>query len=277
MGASFSHNKPERIFITVKTYPARSKKYGELVCTAGLRENGDWIRLYPIPFRLLDEYEKYKKYQWVRVSIRKNEKDARPESFRPVSEMCCEDVVSKWDERDVLIKKSRIYTNLSDLIKEAKEGKTSLATFKPTRVLDFVATKQDIDETDADVVERISRSPSFFDSEETLETKKSFRLVKQLPYKFQYSFEDDIGKKAKIMVSDWEVGALFTRYDNHELAKEKVIQKFKGFIETKDLLFFLGTTSRYHNIAPNPFIIIGVYYPPKRKKDSSIKNQPTLF
>jgi hypothetical protein len=44
----------ERILITVKTYPMLSKKYGELVCTVGLRENGEWIRIYPVPFRQLE-------------------------------------------------------------------------------------------------------------------------------------------------------------------------------------------------------------------------------
>jgi len=27
----------------------------------------------------------------------------------------------------------------------------------------------------------------------------------------------------------------------------------------------LGTTKQYHNIAPNPFVIIGVFYPPTKK------------
>lgn len=40
-----------KVLITVKTYPAISKKYDELVCTAGFREDGSWIRIYPIQFR----------------------------------------------------------------------------------------------------------------------------------------------------------------------------------------------------------------------------------
>jgi len=40
-----------RILIAVKTYPAISKKYEELVCTAGFLEDGSWIRIYPIQFR----------------------------------------------------------------------------------------------------------------------------------------------------------------------------------------------------------------------------------
>ena len=45
----------KKILILVKTYPSLSKKYEELVCTAGMDENGDWFRLYPIPFRKLKD------------------------------------------------------------------------------------------------------------------------------------------------------------------------------------------------------------------------------
>jgi len=38
----------------VKTYPTLSKKYDELVCTAGILDNGSWARIYPLPFRKLD-------------------------------------------------------------------------------------------------------------------------------------------------------------------------------------------------------------------------------
>ena len=40
-----------KVLIAVKTYPSISKKYDELVCTAGFLEDGSWIRLYPIQFR----------------------------------------------------------------------------------------------------------------------------------------------------------------------------------------------------------------------------------
>jgi len=38
-----------KIPITVKAYPAISKEYNETVCTAGITEEGKWIRIYPIP------------------------------------------------------------------------------------------------------------------------------------------------------------------------------------------------------------------------------------
>ena len=41
----------QRILVTVKPYPTLSRKYGETVCTAGIREDGTWVRIYPVPFR----------------------------------------------------------------------------------------------------------------------------------------------------------------------------------------------------------------------------------
>lgn len=49
----------EELLILVKTYPTLSKKYFELVCTAGINKNGEWRRIYPIPFRQLSDLEKY--------------------------------------------------------------------------------------------------------------------------------------------------------------------------------------------------------------------------
>jgi len=74
-----------KVLITVKTYPSISKKYEELVCTAGFLEDDSWIRLYPIQFRKKSYAEQYKKYQWIELDIVKNTRDFRPESFRPVS------------------------------------------------------------------------------------------------------------------------------------------------------------------------------------------------
>lgn len=64
----------KRVYILVKTYPTISRKYAELVCTAGILEDGSWIRLYPIPFRLLEDDQKFPKYTWVEVDVERNTK-----------------------------------------------------------------------------------------------------------------------------------------------------------------------------------------------------------
>ena len=61
-----------KILITVKTYPIPSAKYDELVCTAGVKENGNFVRLYPLNFRDLPYSQKYQKYQWIEVEAEKH-------------------------------------------------------------------------------------------------------------------------------------------------------------------------------------------------------------
>src|SRR6266478_6463653 len=72
----------KRFLIWGKTYPELSSRYYETVCTGAVLEDGTPIRLYPIPFRYLDEGDKFKKYQWMTAAISKNSSDPRPESYR---------------------------------------------------------------------------------------------------------------------------------------------------------------------------------------------------
>ena len=73
----------KRILVTVKAYPNPSRKYGETVCVAGIDIDAQkWIRLYPIPFRDLDEDKKFKKYTIIEVKAAKATDDKRPESYK---------------------------------------------------------------------------------------------------------------------------------------------------------------------------------------------------
>jgi hypothetical protein len=39
-----------KVLILVMTYPHPSKKYTEIICTAGITEDMEWVRLYPIDY-----------------------------------------------------------------------------------------------------------------------------------------------------------------------------------------------------------------------------------
>jgi hypothetical protein len=127
----------ERVLITVKTYPTLSRKYGETVCTAGIREDGTWVRIYPVPFRRLDEAEQYSKFDWLECRLARNPSDPRPETFRPVDEGELQPVdhigtASNWRERRrIVLKTARVYDRLDELIAGAKANQMSLAVFKP--------------------------------------------------------------------------------------------------------------------------------------------------
>lgn len=260
----------ERILITVKTYPTLSRKYGETVCTAGLRDDGSWVRLYPMPFRRIEQ--QYKKFDWIQCRLVRHAKDRRPESFRPVdlSELRSIDHLSPidgWRERRRLVlDRATVHTSFTALTANAKANLQSLAIFKPNCILDFVA-EEDSREWDTDrlreVRERSQQAELFAEDA----WRQTFKLIRKLPYAFSYRFQDDEGKPHELQVLDWETGALFWNClrrasGDEQAAIAKVRQKYIYDLERIDLHFFLGTTLQYQSIAPNPWIIIGVFPAP---------------
>jgi hypothetical protein len=72
--------KPGRFLMLVKTYPSPSTKYGETVCCAGIdAETREWIRMYPVNFRSLDEFAKFRKWQFVEAAWGPSQSDGRLE------------------------------------------------------------------------------------------------------------------------------------------------------------------------------------------------------
>lgn len=263
-----------KVLIAVKTYPSLSTKYDELVCTAGFLETGEWIRIFPIPFRKLDYDKRYSKYDWVEIDLTKNVGDFRPESYKPKSIETAFDVVghintdNSWQERKKIVLK-KVYTNLTKLITEAKEKTiaTSLATFKPTEILDFVIepAEREWDKEKLATLKAKAQQLQLFQNAEN-----PFEVVNKLPYKFSYRFKDDAGTISKLMIEDWEIGALYWRqlekYEGHDKetrACEDVRKKYwDDFTLTKDLYLFLGTVYESHaKNYPNPFVIIGTFHP----------------
>ncbi len=133
-----------KLLVTIKTYPIPSAKYDELVCTAGVTEAGEFIRLYPVNFRELEYAKKYQKYQWMEVLAERHKgRDVRRESYRPETKsirMLGEPIPTRagsWDDRArfVLAKKSQ---SMEDLYDQQERDRTSLGIFKPSKINDFL-------------------------------------------------------------------------------------------------------------------------------------------
>lgn len=267
--------KELKVLITVKTYPIPSKKYDELVCTAGVTESGDFIRLYPINFRDLSFAQQYKKYQWILLDVEKHQGlDGRKESYRPD----CDSIrilgkpiranPGNWSERAkyALAKKSK---SMEDLHDRRRADGTSIGIFKPKKINDLVVSP-DSSEWPPKFLNALRQYRLFEYRRKTLVPPR------KVPFKFQYCFEcDDPRCKGnhRMMIEDWEVGALYWREVDKgaspDEAAASVRSKFLNELcgPDKDTHLFVGTILAY----PRSWVVIGVFYP------KASANSPYLF
>lgn len=268
------------VLITVKTYPIPSSKYDELVCTAGVREDGSFIRLYPINFRDLPFSQQFKKYQWICVEAEKHKgRDVRKESYRPDCDsikIAGEPIPTErgdWSNRGryALAQKSQ---SMEQLYTQQKKDRTSLGIFKPKSIHDLIISADDADWKPG-FKAALAQSRLWEDRTVSREPPR------KVPFKFHYLFECDdqsCKKSHRMMIEDWEVGALYWRLvDGGASPKEAATGVKDKFLNqlcgtTKDTHFYVGTILAY----PKTWVVIGVYWPTVDTRCKE-KSQPTLF
>ena len=268
----------KKVLIAVTTYPLPSRSYDELVCTAGVLENGKWIRIYPVPLQFLKGLRKDGKmesfkYNWIELDLKKRTDDFRPESYSPADYTFGDLAIlgkigteNDWAERKIYCT-SNVYTNLRKLLDDSKSpSNISLATFKPTEITSF-EIEDDEREWKKEWKDQLNQLQLSFNGK-----KEQVReLISKLPYKFYYKFKDDAGVTSRMMIEDWEIGALYwnclaAAEGNEAIALEKVKEKYGDeFLNKKEIFLFVGTTKEWHTRrSKNPFVIIGVFYPKKQ-------------
>ena len=105
---------------------------------------------------------------------------------------------------------------------------------------------------------------------------EELKVVPKVPYKFSYKLEDDSGRQFTMMIEDWEIGMLYFHCLRRANGDESAATKRSGRntsapLSLRDLYFFLGATKKFHKITPNPFIIVGAFYPQcRRRTDKSV-------
>jgi len=249
----------KKVLITVKTYPLPSKRTIEASCTAGITEDGNWIRLFPLPFRYLEYEKQFKKYQWIEARVTKAS-DPRPESYKVVLDSIT--LVGKrlqtsrnWQVRkDIILPLAA--PSLCYLQRTKTETEVTLGIFKPRIIRELIIEpEEDPDWTEGELA--ILSQQSMFD-------KKSVKPLEKIPLKFIYSFfcNDPQCKGHRLSVTDWELGEAYRKwrrqYGNHW--ENYFRQRFEyEVIYSFDTYFYVGTI-RAH---PDVWIIVGLFYPHK--------------
>jgi hypothetical protein len=250
------------LVVTVKAYPAVSRKYREAVCVAGIRTDTpepEWVRLFPVTFRDLPFTQRFKKYQEITLEASRHETDKRPESFRPNLDSLQVggwlDSKRGWSKRRPLVDPLEV-ESMCELLRRQRAHGTSLGVLRPAEVIDF-EIEPDADEWDRDKQAALAQPSLLFPEKQ--------ELVK-IPYRFRYRYRcsDPTCPTHRQSIIDWELAQSYrawTRYGEPERL-EKLKAKWLNEMchADKDTRFFVGNQHLY----PEAFLVLGVFWPPKQ-------------
>lgn len=249
-----------QVLVTVKAYPQVGRRTGESVCVAGIRTDGgrrEWVRLFPVPFRDLEQDVQFTKYQYVTARAVRAKGDRRPESWTPDADSLVlgEQLPAGekgWTRRRAVIEPVLI-DSMCELQRRRKADGTSLGAFRPSEVEDVLvrhATPWD------DVKRAQAAQTNVFNPDK--------RPLMQTPYEFSYSYRcaDSACNGHKQTIIDWEIGQAWRQFrhpepDRIEAIRHKWLEELCG--TDRDPVFFAGNMHQQ----PGSFLILGVFWPPK--------------
>lgn len=242
----------------MKAYPQPSKKHDETVCTAGICfDTKEWIRLYPIPFRFLEDGKQFKKYDILDVEVTSDGTDGRPEShkIRQDSLEVGDNIGTEqnWKKRKELVIPT-LSKSMCEILRENATSKKSLGAFKLARPIDFYWVPVDLSKESEDTTVQLS-----------LFNEKKKKL-ERLPYEFRYHYKCDGEPNCNghdQMILDWELGEALRSWPQKYGSEQETLKKIremwfdKMFADENDPVVFVGN----HHKHRNAFMVLGVFYP----------------
>lgn len=255
-----------RILILCKTYPSPSAKYAETSCVAGMDENGRLIRLFPVPFRLINSDQQFRKWQWINALIEKSA-DRRPESHKIFVDTIeageCIDTRNEWRDRRHWIDKLPSFSDFGALEEARKNDGITLGVVRPHRVVELIispASSEEWTDKELEKLQHLQQQESLFEDD-----LPALKRLQKIPFDFYYVYEcltesGPVQYKHKIV--DWEACQL---YRNVVQAHGKggweapFRQRMFERLPSNDLMLLLGTIHRF----PGQWLIVSLIYPPK--------------
>jgi len=257
----------ENILILAKTYPAPSAKYEEIACVAGINENGEMRRLFPIQFRFLTDDLQFKKWQWITVRIEKSRRDHRPESHRIDKDSieCGHNIraTGTWEQRRIWLEKIPTYENAYQLEEARITKQTTLALLYPVTNVSLEITPTKAPDWTPEEKKNLLR---YQEGDLFRPPSNDIPLLRKMPFDFHYKYTVkgangfEVEQRHKIV--DWEACQLYWRCQKEyrQRWEEYFRKKLESDLGGKDLMLLMGTMQRF----PDQWLIVSLIYPPKR-------------
>jgi ribosomal protein L31 len=261
----------ERILILAKTYPSPSAQFVETSCVAGVNESGAMRRLFPVPFRMIEDGQQFKKWQWIDVRVEKATKDHRPESHKIyVDTIACGNSIetkNEWSDRWAWLERMPSFDSFAAIDAARLADGLSLAVLRPKRLVALdIAKARHPDWTDEERDKLLAEQMQgnlFSEAEE----RKLVKQLRKVPFDFHYRYVCDTPEgeqEHKHKIVDWEAGALFWNCRQRYGAKWEAPfrAKLEGDLGNKTLMFLMGNQHRFQD----QWLIVSLIYPPKQKR-----------
>jgi hypothetical protein len=254
----------KRALIVVRTYPTPSKSGVEVSCTAAITEKREWLRLFPVPWRLLEQDKRFRKYQWVDVTVAKA-KDQRPESYKlkpdgisVLSEPLGTE--NSWEARKEIVLPLRAVSLCALIRQRDAQGHPTLGIFRP-KSIDGLSITPESPEWTHEQLQALRQGHLFLERPE--------KELEKIPLAFRYEFccDDNGCNGHKIICTDWEMSESYRKWRTEygEQWEEKFRQRYEvDMIHKNETHFYVGTLHKY----PGTWIIVGLFYPPRQDKST---------
>jgi hypothetical protein len=221
------------------------------------------MRLYPVPFRTLEDAQQFRKYQPIRARVQRPRDDRRPESWR-VDVDSIEVVGPRltsardWESRRPFVE-SGIAESMCAIRMAQKSDGTSLGIFRPKEVLDFEIEAVEPDPEKSQQATDWAAQPTLDATEVQLQRKALEQVPCRLLYRYRCGKDCPTHRQS---IVDWEVAALYRnvrdRPNWRELMRAQWFDQMCG--PDKDTAFIVGNQHQHLD----GFLILGVWWPPRR-------------
>jgi hypothetical protein len=271
-----------RFLPLVKAYPALSNTYGEVSCIAGIEVIDDapagLVRIYPVPFRALEDEQRFRKYEFIELDVQAHSGDQRPETRRPDRDSikAVGPILSTergWRQRRPFVD-PLISGSMCELQRLRNERGISLGIFRPRDVLELVIQEKDIDVDKQRLAEASVAQGSLLDQQERAYQQKA---IEQIPYSFKYKYfcsDPTCVRPHEQTIIDWEIVQFYRRVRGTPNWDQQMRARWIDELcdPSRDTAFIVGNQHQH----PNAFLVLGVWWPPLESQQLSLAERRDL-
>ena len=221
------------------------------MCCAGIGRDGKWRRQYPVPFRILNEGQKFRRWDFIQYEFTKSSDDHRSESQKVIPEsIVVTGEIKKSERARILNPLVRPSFAVSDELAE------SLTLLRPSAIT-LAHTKKSTSEMEHERVRHaeLANQLSIFDN--------TAKPLEPCPIQFVLKWKDADGKSRQHECDDWETSSAFMRFQREhgeERAIEILRDKYENQYFSAGLALAFSTHKRRNktNAANNQWLLVGL-------------------